>query len=438
MKKLKNAKTVSIPLLAGLICCTAACGGNRTQSPSDGSKCECVECTDANCDKDSCTCAEGTSVSRPESPERPESSIFLMDISKSMKGYFGSGDSRLLGVVNSYLNLAVSEPSIRWFGKSETEGVRKDDFDNITQASIDWSDESDIKSMLQSMVVHSKEYDICFLLTDGILSGSNGQISNSPGRKYNIEKREWMAGEIGKIFEGNDSLSAILVRYTAVFNGTYSCYNNDSRRLPNKERPYYIIAVGKWKYVKYVEEQLREGKSKPYDFYAMYGDRQTYKGVRFSYRDGIRKKDGDGSLVIKGDVRRDGDVVFVADITALPDHMRTSEYWKNNLRLYVQEKAHPEKVLMSDAFSVSVDTVSARKVECRLSVKASRLVGRNLILRVGYESPSWIEECTDYDDLDILSNPRKMSLTFNLKYLAEGFKGLQNEEYVICQTIKFK
>ena len=438
MNSLKISKVASAPLFACMICCAAACGGNRGQSPSGGSKCECVECTDEDCDKDSCTCMENTVSSRPESPERPESSIFLMDISKSMKGYFGSGDSRLLGVVNSYLNLAVSEPAIHWFGESETNGVARTDFVNITQSSIDWSNESDIRAMLQSMVEHTNDYDISFLLTDGILSGSNEQIRNSNERKFNIEKREWMAGEIRNIFEGKDTLSAILIRYIAGFNGTYSCYNNDSKLLNKYERPYYIVVVGKWKYVKYIEEHLRSGKSKPYDFYAMFGDEQTYKGVRFSYRDGVRKMDADGSLVIKGDVRRDGDVVLSADITVLPDYMRTAEYWKKHLRLYVQEENHPEKELMPDVFSVSIDTVSSSKIVCCLSVRASSLLGRALVVKVGYESPSWIEECTDYDDLDIRSNPRKMNMTFNLKYLAEGFKGLQNEEYVIYQTIKFK
>lgn len=430
MNKLKITRAVSVSLLIGLIGCMFAC---EKRNPDKS--------IDHECNNDSSKCSKNVSNIKTESPKRPESSIFIMDISVSMKGYFGSGDSRLLGVVRSYLNIATSEPVIHWYGKSETEGITRKDFLNITQNSIDWSHESDIKSMLQSMVEHSNDYDICLLLTDGILSGSNEQIRKSYRGKYNIEKKEWMSEEIKTIFDRNDSLSAIVIRYIAGFNGTYSCYNNESKFLTNKERPYYIIAVGKWKYVKYIEEQLKsEGGDvldKPYDFYVMFGDEQTYKNAKFSYNSGI-KGIHDDCMIIERNVKTEGDVVLSANIKDLPYYMHDVEYWNKNLKLSVHQDNHSERALTHDDYDVYLDTVSAKQIVCKLSIKARNLVGRSLVLKLEYESPSWIKEYNDDDDLDILSNSKEMLRTFNLKYLIDGFKGLQNEKYVICQIIKFK
>ena len=169
----------------------------------------------------------------------------------------------------------------------------------------------------------------------------------------------------------------------------------------------------------------------------MFGDEQTYNNVRFSYNSGIRGIH-DGYMIIRNDVKKEGDVVLSADITDLPDHMHNVEYWNQNLKLSVLQDNHSEKELTPDSYDVYVDTVSVRQIVCKLSIEARKMVRRTLVLKVEYESPSWISEYSDDDDLGILSDPKDIHRTFNLKYLADGFKGLQNEKYVIYQTIKFK
>lgn len=426
-----NTKSKLTFLLVGILSIVSGCGGN-------GGK-----CSDDNSDS--------LKIKEPKKPieavtelkpERPQSALFIMDISKSMIGYFGSGDSRLLGVVNSYLNLSTSDPIIHWYGVKEIPGVQKKDFVNITKEDIEWSDESDITAMLQSMISQSGKYNLTILLTDGILSGSNKQIVNSKDRKFNIEKREWMAGEIGKLFQGRDSLAALVVMYEATFYGKYSCYNNDSRTLNEKTRPYYMFIIGQWQYVKYVEGQLSNENSsilnKPYKYYAFFGDERTYEKINFSYKSGIKGVEN-GKHIIKTEAKKDNGVVeFTSDVSMLPNYMKSQDYWNKNLRLFVQEERKPEKVLISESYSVSIDTISNNKIICTLSIIASKLSRRNLNIKLQYSAPEWIDKYSDDDDLDILVNPSDINKTFNLKYLMNGFTEFQDSILVSNQTIEFK
>lgn len=368
----------------------------------------------------------------------PESSMMLMDVSVSMKGYIGSGDPRLKGVIASYLNISKNEPTISLFGEKEERPISKDVFLNKLndKASISWSHESDLKGMLKSMVNHCKTHNVSFLLTDGILSGSNAQISKSPDRKFNIENREWLSSEIKNIFKSNDSLSAIIVRYKANFNGTYSCYNNDSKSI-NKERPYYVVAIGKWAYIKYLERELVNSKSKvldkPYEDYAMFGDEVTYNKLKFSYNSGVKELDKEGYMIIKSDVRKEGDVILTTDVTILPSYMQNPIYWNNNIELSIRKKGENGKDLSKDIYEITVDPKT-----CKITIPAYMLTKRELNIKLRYDIPSWINEYTDENDLNIASDISKMSQTFNLKYFAEGLSSLQNSENVINQTIKFK
>lgn len=401
-----------------------------------------IACNNENKDKDEPdTIKENISdtVKNDSAITIPEKSMMLMDVSVSMKGYIGSGDSRLLGVVASYLNVSQNEPSIVLFGENEKTITKEEFINKLNTKSISWSNESDLKSMLKSMVSHCTNNDICFLLTDGILSGSNKQISNNP--EFNIEQREWLSAEINKIFRDNKELSALMVKYNATFKGNYSCYNNNSVNINGKERPYYIIAIGKSKYIKYLEEKLVDAKSKilnkPYEDYALFGDESTYNRLKFSYNSGIKSIDN-GQMIIKSEVIKDGDVILSADVSFLPPYMQMTSYWENNLELSVQNGQKSAKELAKEFYNISIDSISNTGKNCKITIQARKLKGRSLNIKLRYEMPSWIEKYTDENDLNIRLDPLKMSQTFNLKYFAEGLSALQNDENMINQTIKFK
>jgi hypothetical protein len=140
-------------------------------------------------------------------------------------------------------------------------------------------------------------------------------------------------------------------------------------------------------------------------------------------------------LIIKSDVKKDGDVVLSSDISFLPEYMRTVEYWNENLELNVHEKAKTPILLDKNQYDISIENNSSK---IKLSIRAHKLVGRELDIKLKYAVPTWINDYTDENDLDIHSNPSKLNKTFNLKYFVGGFEAIQINEYIKKQTLKFK
>lgn len=371
-----------------------------------------------------------------DSIENPPSATFLFDISGSMKGYLqSSGDSRFLGVTTFFENIP-SKVVFRLYGKKEGEPIERVKFNRmLNDGSIKWSDESDLIAMVRSMKAHVDKGDhISFLLTDGILSGSDADVRNSPDRSYNKIMRQTMSENLSHLFSSpKDSLCVLIVRYKAKFRGYYSCYNNSSDSLDNKDRPFFIIALGKWKYVKYVEQKLIEvkaandGIATPYEDILMLGDACSYQKVKLSAAEGLNPKNG--RLLIKKGYEKES-IALSADLRQLPAYMQTLDYMKANIELYVKRAS-----IDKDYYDISVDDAKKR---LRISIKASQVKESKLIFKLKYAQPEWIEAKSDDDDSDIKSNLAKLDKTFNLKYLVAGFKNIQKGKYIREQTLEFK
>lgn len=374
---------------------------------------------------------------------QPSSATFLFDISGSMKGYLqSSGDSRFLGVTTFFENIPSKVVVFRLYGKKEGEPIERVKFDRMLNArSIKWSDESDLIAMVRSMKAHVDSGDhISFLLTDGILSGSDADIRNSPDRSYNKNKCQTMSENLSHLFSSSkDSLCVLIVRYKAKFRGYYSCYNNSSDSLDNKDRPFFIIALGKWKYVKYVEQKLIEvkaandGIATPYEDILMLGDACSYQKVKLSAAEGLNPKNG--RLVIKKGYQKEN-IALSADLRQLPAYMQTLDYMKANIELYVKRASKKEEIAIDkDYYEISVDDA---KKQLRISIKATQVKESELIFKLKYAQPEWVEAKSDDDDSDIKSNSSKLDKTFNLKYLVAGFKNIQKGKYIREQTLEIK
>lgn len=391
----------------------------------------------------------GGSVPPPPPPPVPEDTIaqpssatFLFDISGSMKGYLqSSGDSRFLGVTTFFENIP-SNVVFRLYGKKKGDPIERAKFNQMLKnRSIKWDDESDLIAMVRSMKARVDTGDhISFLLTDGILSGSDADVRNSPDRSYNKIMRQTMSENLSHLFSSpKDSLCVLIVRYKAKFRGYYSCYNNSYKILDNKDRPFFIIALGKWKYVKYVEQKLIEvkaandGIATPYEDILMLGDACSYQKVKLSAAEGLNPQNG--RLLIKKGYEKES-IALSADLRQLPAYMQTLDYMKANIELYVKRASKKEKIAIDkDYYEISVDDA---KKQLRISIKATQVKESELIFKLKYAQPEWVETKSDDDDTDIKSNLAKLDKTFNLKYLVAGFKNIQKGKYIREQTLEIK
>lgn len=372
---------------------------------------------------------------------KPSSASLLFDASVSMKGYLNSSDSRFVGVISTFENMPSTVIN-HFYGISEGNSIGATEFDSMLESrKIEWSHESDLKSMVQSMINHvNGGDDVCFLVTDGILSGSNEQIKRSPDRSYNIINREKMSTDLSSMLGSYaDSLCALIVRYKARFNGTYSCYNNDGKSLTNKERPFFVIALGKWEAIKYVEIELNRAKTSnsiktPYEDIVMIGDARSYQKIKLSAAEGLNPKDG--KMVVKRDFRNES-IVLSADMGNLPTYMQAEDYMNANTELFVQRGQKAEKKLDKEYYEVTVNNDNGKN-KLRLSIKASQLKDSKLIFKLRYALPDWIENKSDDNDHDIDTNPIKLDKTFNLKYFVAGFAALHNGNFIKEQSLEFK
>lgn len=425
-----KTKQFVIPLFLCAILANIACGGKSRLTH------------EMETENDSTDTIQKTAVIVDSIVKKPSSATFLFDASGSMHGYLNSsGDSRFIGVISSFENMPKNLV-VRLYGKEEGNPIERMVFDRmLNNGKIEWSNESDLKAMVRSMIGHvDGGDDVCFLITDGILSGSDADINSSPDKSYNIRMRQKMSEDLSSMLsEKEGNLSALIVRYNAKFNGKYSCYNNDGKRLVNKDRPFFVIALGKWRCIKYIEQKLNEAKvangiSTPYEDILMIGDASSYKKVKLSAAEGLNPKEG--YLVIKKDFRNEN-VVLSADLRELPTYMQTDEYMNVNIEMYVQHSNKADKALDKDYYEISVNNFNGKKM-LRISIKSSQLKDTKLTFKLKYALPKWIETKSDDNDLDIATNPVELDKTFNLKYFVSGFTALHKGKYIVEQSLNFK
>lgn len=376
-----------------------------------------------------------------ETDKEPQSAVLLFDASGSMQGYLNSkDDSRFVGVISAFENIA-NNTEICLYGKTEGKPMDKENFDvMLNKRKIEWSNESNLKAMVESMIGHVDNDKVCFLVTDGILSGSDADIKGSPDGSYNIKMRQKMSEDILALFRNQtNKLSALIVRYKAKFNGIYSCYNNEGKSLQNKERPFFVIALGKWNNIKFIEKKLNEvgnvkGVSTPYEDILMIGDSVSYQKVHLTPAEGINIKNKE--YIIKKDYKNEN-IVLSADLMSLPAYMQSENYMKDNTELLIKHGNQNQKLLDKEYYEVEVNNQGG-KYKLKLRVKASQLKNSEIVFKLKYSLPEWIGQKSDDNDLDIASNATKQSKTFNLKFLIAGFTSLHNGKYIKEQNLKFK
>lgn len=421
-------RTFIYPTLLYLTIFIVGCGGQTMKNVEDKDSVD-IDSTKVETDK------------IKEIPTEPRSAVLLVDASGSMQGYLNSkNDSRFIGVISAFENVA-SQTEVHLYGKTEGKSIDKDKFDiMLNNRNIKWSNESNLKAMVESMIGHVGEDKVCFLITDGILSGSDADIKGSPEGSYNIKMRQKMSEDILALFKTQtNKLSALIVRYKAKFNGKYSCYNNEGRDLLNKERPFFVIALGNWKNIKYIEKHLNDvkvtkGFSTPYEDIVMIGDSKSYQKIKLTPAEGINIKSG--NYVIKKDYK-DESIVLSADLMSLPAYMQTENYMKDNTELFIQHGHKTQKILDKEYYEIEVSNQSG-KYKLKISVKASQLKDSELTFKLKFALPEWIEQKSDDNDLDIATNTLKQNKTFNLKYLIMGFTSLHSGKYLKEQSLKFK
>lgn len=423
MKKIKHLTTL---IGASLCIMLSACDGGKNDNTAGDDR----------------TAAVADAAAVYESPEQnvvsekqvSRNAVLYLDCSHSMSGYLKTAtDDTFNNVISSLVYLFPPTQTCLFDTKEQPE-ISSDEFINLINAcKVPWSDESDLEKMIGSMVGKVKEGSagIAYLITDGIMSGSNKQIRESVERSFNIKNRGRLTGGIAAAVSAcNDDMEILLIKYTSKFDGKYYDYKNDAHNLKDKDRPFYVVAIGNRTLVKEMVDKIRKDKrlgnnkgllllgDGPYNISLV---AKTGNGI-------ISRKDGTTGIGSNVD-----SVHFAGYLRDFQSYMQTTGYFEKNGEVYIQydptgefKKLDPEYVAYnSDGTNIDI------------RVLASILKGNAMYFRLRYELPDWIELSSCDNDLNI--EQQLVPQTFNFKYFVEGLAQISKDEYVTkADTLKFK
>lgn len=431
MKKVKLMALLGfLPLVCILFSCNKETEGNQDSNQKDSKE-----------------------VDKEEQVESdlPDSGVLVFDISHSTRGYLNSSSSIFRGVV-AQMGRQLNVNDYYLYGETERRISKEAFIDTLNTGKFRWAQESNLISMVGFMVKRVKSSNnIACLISDGIISGTNKQIT---GTEYNRQNSEVLQSLLEGVLDNLDTTySALIIRYIAPFKGVYFCYNNHRIENLNCQRPYFAIIIGKWDKIKELEKNLTHGKAdgREDSFYkftdlVMFGDNNTYKNVKF-----IPNAPNAGCEKISGSsykVNNKDSVSFRCEIRDLPSYMQTEEYFAQNFYIEKKRSEQAEKrfseptdytIIPREKYNLTIDN-NRHRVIVTFSEHPSVYISNNILhFKLKYMTPGWIVTYSDLNDLHIDTQIFKQNQTFNLQYLLNSFKVLNfDKEYAINTSMEFK
>lgn len=430
-KKSKNNKTMkrskfSAMLLGSSLCLLlSACGSNGTKSNDN-------------------TSTTATDTISNQSPEQtivqpvksvPENAVLYLDCSHSMKGYINTAtDAKFKSVISSLLYWKPTKAYL--FDTKEQPEISRDEFINlINTRKVSWSDESDLTKMIGSMVkkVNDGSVGISYLITDGIMSGSNQEVRESVDRSFNITSRGTLTARIADVVSAcQDDVAILLIRYTSSFTGKYYCYTNvDQVDFEENQRPFYVVAIGNRKLVKELVDKTQEEELLSNNQgLLLLGDKYPYNIKLTTGKDVVLKNN---QRIIGTNIGPNDNVILYADLGDLPSYMQDTTYFKSNGEVYIQySKGGVFKKLDTKQIKYEIDGA-----KLRLNIPAKYIRHNAIYFKLKYELPSWVEMSSCDNDKNIKQSP--IPQTFNLKHFVKGLAEINDDEYITkIDTLKFK
>lgn len=366
----------------------------------------------------------------------PGNSLLYLDCSDSMKGYVSTPtDATFNSVVSTLLFWKQPTKAILFDVKEKEEISRDELIRRLSTRNIAWSDESDLAKMIETMVgqVNSNAVGIAYLMTDGIMSGSNKDINGSVERSYNYQNRGALKGKIADATKKcNDQTAILVVKYSSAFTGVYYCYTNKKEPLKNKIRPFYVVAIGHRKAVKELVEKVYEDEIlSRNEGFVLLGDELPYDlSFVVSRKSGV-KYSSKGYIDISG-IHANDTVSINGYLKELPQYMKNMDYFQRNGDVYIQYGSNGEyKKLDKNIYAYQF-----KEDNLRINIQAKYLRGNSLYFQLNYELPGWIKMSSTDNDLDIQKSV--IPQTFIFEDFIKGLAEINSTGSIIRNdTIKF-
>lgn len=371
----------------------------------------------------------------------PRNVKVYLENSASMAGYNKVNANGFTSVISELVSVYGRSNSIGYFySKKLSEAYTANRFaDDIAAKRVKFGDSSPLHIMVDSILKRNES--LSFLVTDGIMSGTNEQIRHNP--EYNKDMREHLQKQISDVLLNSPYASGIacsIYKFESNYNGIYYCYNNRKVTLTNVARPFFVIALGHRNYVRNFADKVEKGL----DYFKPSDNGQIHFGVYdFPLSNvkmvGMEKyisndlKSGECS-VGRNRLRNEEDsvITFGLDISQLPNrNFRTEGYIKRNSKVLLNGNECGAKI--------ESRTVNDSLVKITLLVPKKKIASSKqstLQYSLSRELPGWVNFLSCVDDANIANNPLQV---FNLSYFINAFKVIEtNSEDIVNSKLTIK
>ena len=323
--------------------------------------------------------------------------VVYMESSASMKGYSApNGNPYFTASILSLFNAAPADAnySIAYVGAGVRDDVQlsfvpKNQYESqLTSGKVVIGTSSPLDKILGTIVDSTSIETVSCLITDGILSGSNAEISAN--REFTKTYLPLLEDRIrNAVHKASDNgLGFIIYRLVSTFNGTYYDYQNVHHKLQGVVRPYFVIAIGHPNNLELFNNAIsKESGFKPTHILSTY----NMQKVNAVTRGQVIKTPGSPSysikpvnstLVFKPVPQVPITFKYRVNLNEIPQYYRNLDVIKNNIRLtYIDSKTSIEvdksefiqDVMVQDQSLNNYDIVIEFRLTCKtMGLSASR------------------------------------------------------------------
>lgn len=360
-----------------------------------------------------------------------------MENSASMQGYNNKNCNGFTSVISELVS-AYGRKNTQGYFYSDglSEATEADIFaDKIAGKKVIYGKSSPLHVIISSII--NKNSSISFLVTDGIMSGTDDQIrkNSSYNKDYRAELQHNLSDKLKE-----KQLASSIYQFESNFDGTYYCYDNSQVSLKGKKRPFYVIAIGKKEYVDDFKKKIAAG-SLP-DFKPL---QQIHFGlIDYPYNvplsAGIFGKQESSTITVDvAQIRKRGIKIgekphldlSICIPDSLPPHIIEEAYIRKNL--IVKFNGNP---IENELITFNPDSKTIHIYICQNDILKSNTFECNL----RYKLPNWCITNSSNDDKKVAEN--LSATTFNLEYLIKGIQygidGTEGEVWNLKYQIKKK
>lgn len=360
-----------------------------------------------------------------------------LDNTSSMMGYINPKSNDAIttdftdvftrGIGHYYANDNIEAVYVNKPAKGKGASLARMPFDKmssqLTSKQIVMGDAFTMDALLDSVITTAStdtlHSNIAFIVTDGILSGTNQEIALD--RKFNINNKGELNRRIVKaVGKAHDKgYGAAVYQFNANYDGDYYKYNNFIDYVKVTDRPFYLVAIGDWSLI---EDFTKDGikNFKPVDNHSMVMISSVGSLIPIIQGADCENEDEDNAVVIK--IRPDENNVkeikgiFKANLQMsfpldrFPEYMRELDALKNGLKITVDGE-----ILPTDTYEVKGKSLS-------VPFKVEPGSEPSIEITLTDAMPGWVVDITSDDDSAIKNDPAQQRQTFLFNEFVGGIK----------------